>query len=94
MKSARVLKNVNLYTNMNIQNNYSTSPVETNVDHHVEKRVAEMSPSGFIACLVDSYTSDGSKKVNMSHYVRWKYLYQIIAISVYNSQMGFRYFSG
>lgn len=66
MKSARVLKSAKLYpvTNVSfVQNNYNTSPLESNNENNVEKRVAQYSPSGFLSCLLDNFTSDGNRKV-------------------------------
>lgn len=67
MKSARILKSAKLYSASNSSfqiNNYNTSPIENQIDHNVEKKVAELSPTGFINCLLESFTSDGQKKVH------------------------------
>lgn len=67
MKSARVLKSAKLYSvsNSSFQlNNYNTSPIENHIDHNIERRASQLNPSGFIPCLLDSFISDGTKKVN------------------------------
>ena len=66
MKSARVLKSAKLYPVTNasfLQNNYNTTPLETNIDNNLEKRAAQYSSSGFVSCLLDNFTSDGNRKV-------------------------------
>jgi hypothetical protein len=65
MKSARVLKSGKLYQPNDSQyllGNYNTTPIQNNGEHLIEKRDCQLSPSGFIPCLLDCFTSDGNKK--------------------------------